>query len=807
MKKMSLIHVVEKRTINYQILSMFIMTTQTHPLTHILGYPRIGAKRELKFAEEAYWQGKSTQAELIEKAQAVETANWQAQIDAGIDVLTVGDFVYYDQILTHATRLGVLPARFAAGKDLNSLDRQFYLARGCAPASQKESKKNQIADVAALEMTKWFDTNYHYLVPELTADQQFNPDFSNLLQQVDRAKALTSSQAKPLKVVVPGLLTFLYLSRIVDNTYKPVHVDHAHDESCNHASEINASQGTLALVDRLIPAYNQLFDQLAAAGVEYVQVDEPILVLDLEQTWKSAFESVYNRLQRRDALKLILTTYFGTLGDNLNLACHLPVAGLHIDITREKTGERFWQQVVDHLPAHKILSLGLINGRSVWAADQVKLNDIVITLKQKLGNRLWVSTGCSLLHVPIDLSQEIVPTEINGKLAFARQKLDELAALAQGKITANAKLNLESLLEFTLVATKRSEPFEQRYAAQQEKLSLPLIPTTTIGSFPQTAEIRAARAAWNKGILSDTDYEAAMQAEIKHAIQVQEELGIDVLVHGEAERTDMVEYFAGLLDGFWLSKLGWVQSYGSRCVRPPIIVGDISRPNAMTVKWIEYANSLTDKVVKGMLTGPVTILNWSFPPAHRSRREVALQLAEVIRQEVSDLQDAGIAIIQIDEAAFREGLPLRKADQPEYWDWAVNSFKHCASSANIDTQIHTHMCYSEFTDCLPQIKAMDADVITIETSRSGLQLLNVFHEQGYPNAIGPGVYDIHSPRTPNASNMQVVIEGALQSIPPERLWINPDCGLKTRNWDETKAALSEMVKMAKQVRESVIANA
>lgn len=392
--------------------------------------------------------------------------------------------------------------------------------------------------------------------------------------------------------------------------------------------------------------------------------------------------------------------------------------------------------MIDHLPAHKILSLGLINGRSAWASNLVALNLIVETAKAKLGHRLLLATSCSLLHVPVDYTRNGTP-EIDGKLAFSRQKLDELVALAKGEITSNDKLNTGSFPEFHLIAQNRAEPFTSRYQAQQAKLNLPLVPTTTIGSFPQTSEIRAA---WNKGDLSDGDYETAMKAEIKHAIDVQEELGIDVFVHGEAEHTDIVEYFAGLLDGFWLSKLGWVQSYGSRCVRPPIIVGDITRSQAMTVKWIEYANSLTDKIVKGMLTGPVTILNWSSPPSHRSRREVSLQLAEVIRQEVGDLQDAGIPIIQIDEAAFREGLPLRKADQAEYWDWAVNSFKHCASSANVDTQIHTHMCYSDFKDCLPEIKAMDADVITIETSRSGLQLLEVFHEQGYPNAIGPGVY-------------------------------------------------------------------
>ncbi|MHA3104590.1 5-methyltetrahydropteroyltriglutamate--homocysteine S-methyltransferase [Acinetobacter sp. ANC 3791] len=758
--------------------------------THILGYPRIGAKRELKFAEEAYWKGESTQAEFLSKAQAIEASNWQAQVDAGLSLLTVGDFVFYDSILSHAVRLGVIPPRFDEAAKLNPVDQQFYLARGRAPAC---------TDVAALEMTKWFDTNYHYLVPEFTANQTFNANFSDLFAQIERAKAFNT----PLKVVVPGLLTFLYLSRIVDDQQKSKET-HVCDCGAEHKG-IAADKATLQFVDALIPAYAQLFDELKARGVEYVQIDEPILVLDLASEWQAAFERVYHLLQRRDGLKLIVTTYFETLGTNLNLAVNLPVAGLHIDITREKVGEFFWKKVIDQLPTHKILSLGVINGRSVWASDLPALDEVVETAKKALGDRLWLSTGCSLLHVPVDLNSEQVPAAIDGKLAFARQKLDELVALATGNIYTNEKLNKTAQSAFELVGQSRPEPFAVRFKVQQEKFNLPLIPTTTIGSFPQTSEIRAARAAWNKGNLSNADYEAAMKKEIAYAIDQQEQLDLDVLVHGEAERTDMVEYFAGLLGGFWLSKFGWVQSYGSRCVRPPIIVGDITRPNAMTVKWIEYANSLTDKIVKGMLTGPVTILNWSFPPAHRTRREVCLQLAEAIRLEVADLQNAGIEIIQIDEAAFREGLPLRKADQAEYWDWAVKSFKHCSSSVNVGTQIHTHMCYSDFKDCLPQITAMDADVITIETSRSGLQLLEVFHQQGYPNAIGPGVYDIHSPRTPSADNMRTVIDGALQTIPAERLWVNPDCGLKTRNWEETRAALKQLVDMAKQVREELAA--
>lgn len=760
--------------------------------THILGYPRIGVKRELKFAEEAYWRGENSQDEFLEKAYAVEAANWQSQVNAGLSFLTVGDFVFYDSILAHTVRLGAIPKRFNEASKLNQIDQQFYLARGRAP---------NCTDVAALEMTKWFDTNYHYLVPELDPAQIFNADFSDLFRQIERAKKYN----KPLKVVVPGLLTFLYLSRVVDDK-KTTDAPNLKKHTCEcstHYTDANTNIATIKFIDALIPVYSKLFDDLAAYGIEYVQVDEPILVLDLAPEWQSAFERVYNLLQRRDSLKLIVTTYFETLAANLNLAVNLPVAGLHIDITREKSGDFFWKKVIDQLPTHKILSLGVINGRSVWASDLVKLDEIVKTAQKSLGKRLWLSTGCSLLHVPVDLKSETIPDEIDGKLAFARQKLDELVALASGHIYINEKITRAADKAFDLVGQSRLENFASRFKAQHAKLNLPLIPTTTIGSFPQTAEIRAARAAWNKGNLSDADYETAMKQEIAYTIKEQENLGLDVLVHGEAERTDMVEYFAGLLDGFWLSKFGWVQSYGSRCVRPPIIVGDITRPKAMTVKWIQYANTLTDKIVKGMLTGPVTILNWSFPPAHRTRREVCLQLAEAIRQEVSDLQDAGIEIIQIDEAAFREGLPLRRTDRAEYWDWAVKSFKHCSSSANIETQIHTHMCYSDFKDCLPEIIAMDADVITIETSRSGLQLLEIFHQQSYPNAIGPGVYDIHSPRTPDAEDMRIVIDGALKSIPAERLWINPDCGLKTRNWVETKAALTELVKMAKQVRKEL----
>lgn len=782
-------------------------TLQPSPIlnSHILGLPRIGAKRELKFALEAYWNGRIDQAALQQQATQIQLDNLQAQVVANLSILTVGDFVYYDAILSHSVRLGILPARFTQAQNLDPLQQQFYLARG---------RTNGCEDVAALQMTKWFDSNYHYLVPELRPEQTFTPDFSDLLAQVK----LAQSFARPIKVVVPGLLTFLYLSRVVgtDSAQTPSTLAPCtHDQACLHSTQQpktdnDAATSTLKFIDALLPIYAQLFSDLAALGVNYVQVDEPILVLDLAPEWQAAFERVYHLLQRRDGLKLILTTYFETLGNNLNLAVNLPVAGLHIDVCREKSGDFFWKKVIDQLPAHKILSLGVVDGRSVWAADQTKLQGILAHAHSQLGERLWVGSSCSLLHVPVDVEAEQLPPELHGKLAFAKQKLSEVAQLAHIRQQNDEQHQTAALHENNTLTTpspthdiqpqRRPHGFTERFAVQQRKLNLPLFPTTTIGSFPQTSEIRAARSAWKQQKLSDADYELAMQQAIGNAIHQQECLGLDVLVHGEAERTDMVEYFAEQLDGFWLSHFGWVQSYGSRCVRPPIIVADVSRPQAMTVKWIQYANSLTEKHVKGMLTGPVTILNWSFPPAHRSRREVCLQIAEAIRLEVNDLQNAGIEIIQIDEAAFREGLPLRKQDQAEYWSWAVAAFQHCASSARMDTQIHTHMCYSEFSDCLPQITAMDADVITIETSRSGLQLLDAFEQQAYPNAIGPGVYDIHSPRTPNWQSMQTVMDTALRSIPAERLWINPDCGLKTRNWPETLSALAQMVHLALQLR-------
>lgn len=743
--------------------------------SHILGFPRIGDKRQTKFALEKYWQGKQDKAATLEALQAVFTTNIENQVDADLSVITTGDFAHYDLVLTQAVAFGIVPPRFEGAETLDTFDRQFYFARGRDHTGQYEDK-------AAWQMTKWFDTNYHYLVPELEANQDFsNTDFTQILKQVADAKAVLANKGveRPLKVVLVGPVSFLYLSS-------------------------SKAEYKLSHLDALLPVYADLLAKLAEQGVEWVQMDEPILSLDLEPRWQQAFERAYHALQQTPP-ELLVASYFDTLGNNCHVACNLPVKGIHIDVTRTSTPKQYVTQVIDHLPSHKILSVGVVDGRSVWTTDQAKAKTVLSLAYEKLGERLWVGTGSSLLHLPVDLSSEIVPNELQGKLAFAKQKLKEVvicAKLATGEVEADSNATSLNLTPIAGDAKVRTGQFNERYAKQQEKLKLPLFPTTTIGSFPQTPEIRKARSQWNKGELSDADYKAAMQAEIKRAVAEQEKLGIDVFVHGEAERTDMVEYFAQYMDGFWLAKNGWVQSYGTRCVRPPIVVGDISRPNAMTVEWIKYAQDLTDKPMKGMLTGPVTILNWSFAPSDTETRDILrLQIAEAIDQEVSDLQDAGIAVIQIDEPAFREGLPLKKADQPHYWDKAVKAFQHSANSANEDTQIHTHMCYSSFHDCLEHISAMDADVITIETSRSGLQLLDAFKNDGYQNAIGPGVYDIHSPRTPSADNMQVVIDEAKKYIPVERLWINPDCGLKTRNWEETISALQNMVEMTKVVRE------
>jgi 5-methyltetrahydropteroyltriglutamate--homocysteine methyltransferase len=764
-------------------------------LAHTLGFPRIGADRELKKALESYWKGDLDQDALKSVGQQLRASHWQLQKDAGIDLLPVGDFAWYDQVLTHSLTFGVIPERFDSALDANglpTLDTLFAMARGatasCCGAEHSKAKY-------ALELTKWFDTNYHYLVPEFSADQAFKLSWEQLFDEVDEARALGHN----VKPVIIGPLTYLWLGKAKGNDFDK-----------------------LDLLERLLPVYNEILVRLAEQGVEWVQIDEPILTLDLPQDWKNAFERAYHILQY-SPLKKLVATYFSGLQDNLGLAVGLPVQGLHIDAVRAPDQ---LLHVLDRLPTYKILSVGLVNGRNVWRCELEPVLEQLQFAQERFGDNLWVSSSCSLLHSPVDLDREDkLDPELKSWLAFAVQKCGEIAVLRDALNDPQSPKVRAALAESRAIQTSRAEsprihktdvqaridaisaadsqrhsPFAKRIEQQRARLKLPAFPTTTIGSFPQTGSIRLARQAFKQGKLSANDYTDAMHSEIRHAVQVQEQLGLDVLVHGEAERNDMVEYFAEQLDGYLFTRFGWVQSYGSRCVKPAIIYGDLSRPNAMTVDWITYAQTLTDKVMKGMLTGPVTMLMWSFPREDISRKVQAQQLALALRDEVVDLEAAGIKIVQIDEAAFREGLPLRRAQWQEYLDWAVEAFRLTASGVRDETQIHTHMCYSEFNDVIESIAAMDADVITIETSRSDMELLEAFEAFDYPNDIGPGVYDIHSPRVPDTAEMVKLMSKAVKRIPAERLWVNPDCGLKTRAWPETEAALVNMVAAARQLR-------
>lgn len=762
-------------------------------LAHNLGFPRIGRDRELKKALEAHWKGELDEAGLRAVGRQLRATHWRLQQDAGIELLPVGDFAWYDQVLAHSLAFGVIPERFRPHGGKPTLDTLFAMARGVS--GNKSSQHICCGGAHAQEMTKWFDTNYHYLVPEFTADQQFELSWEQLFEEVEEGHAL----GHRLKPVLVGPLTYLWLGKA-------------------KGSEFNK----LDLLERLLPVYGEILQRLAAQGVEWVQIDEPILALDLPQDWKNAFERAYNILQREPGKKLI-ATYFAGLEDNLGLAAGLPVDGLHIDLVRAP--EQF-PAILDRLPAYKVLSLGVVNGRNVWRTDLQQALAVLQQAHERLGSRLWVAPSCSLLHSPVDLGREDqLDAELRSWLAFAVQKCAEVgvlvealndpqAARVKAALTASQAVQSsrvqssrihkpavqERLAAVASADSQRQSPFATRIELQRARLNLPAFPTTTIGSFPQTPAIRLARQSFKAGKLTAAEYTEAMHAEIRHAVTVQEQLGLDVLVHGEAERNDMVEYFAEQLDGYAFTRFGWVQSYGSRCVKPAVIYGDLSRPQAMTVSWIEYAQRCTDKLMKGMLTGPVTMLMWSFPRDDIPREQQARQLALAIRDEVVDLEAAGIQIIQIDEAAFREGLPLRKAQWQHYLDWATEAFRLCASGVRDETQIHTHMCYSEFNDVIESIAAMDADVITIETSRSDMELLEAFERFDYPNEIGPGVYDIHSPRVPDSAEMVRLMRKAAQRVPAERLWVNPDCGLKTRGWPETEAALVNMVAAARQLR-------
>ncbi|HAT3992258.1 5-methyltetrahydropteroyltriglutamate--homocysteine S-methyltransferase [Elizabethkingia anophelis] len=763
--------------------------------THNLGYPRIGKKRELKKACEQYWSGKIIQKELLDVSRRIINENLKLQQEAGIDFIPVNDFSFYDHVLDMTLTLGAIPQRYhdvILNKANNELDLYFAMARGY----QKDG-----LDITAMEMTKWFDTNYHYIVPEFSKGQSFKLFSNKIINEFIGARQI-GINAKP---VILGPVSYLLLGKEKEEGFEK-----------------------LDLIDNLLPVYLEILKSLQSHGAEYIQIDEPFLVLDLTDKAKEVYTAVYTKIQKElPNLKIILTTYFEGLEDNLPLALSLPVDTLHVDLVRKP--EQL-ENILATIPENLKLSLGVVDGRNIWKNDFESSLQFIRKAKEQLGEeRILIAPSSSLLHVPYDLDletkEESLPAEIKQWMAYAKQKIKEVALLRD---LSSENPSAESLVAFgenkkaienkrisTLihdakvqqqmdaldaVPVSRQSAFAQRKVQQQEILKLPLFPTTTIGSFPQTKEVRSWRAQFKKGEISAERYTDLLKEETKNTIQRQEKIGIDVLVHGEFERNDMVEYFGEQLKGFAFTENGWVQSYGSRCVKPPVIYGDVSRPEPLTVFWSQYAQSLTSKWVKGMLTGPVTILQWSFVRNDQSRKDTANQIALAIRDEVLDLEKAGIRIIQIDEPAIREGLPLRKKDAAAYLKWAVLAFRISASSVKDDTQIHTHMCYSEFNDIINHIADMDADVITIECSRSQMELLDAFADFEYPNDIGPGVYDIHAPRVPSKEEMVKLLEKAAKVIPSSQLWVNPDCGLKTRGWDETEKALIEMVNAAKEMQ-------
>lgn len=758
--------------------------------THILGYPRIGSKRELKKACEQYWSGKIVLEELLSVGRTICNQNWKIQKEAGISLIPCNDFSYYDQVLDMSLIVGAIPARYhevALKKNNTELDLYFAMARGY----QKDG-----LDITAMEMTKWFDTNYHYIVPEFYKDQRFKLSSDKIFNEFAGA-IQTGINAKP---VIIGLVSYLLLGK-----------------------EKEAGFDKLDLATNLLPVYCEILTRLQEQGAEWIQFDEPFLALDLTEKAKETYHLIYSEIRKKfPKLKVIVATYFDGLKDNLPLAVSLPVNALHVDLVR--TPEQL-EDLLNVIPEHLHLSLGLIDGRNIWKNDYKKSLDFIKKAVDRLGqDRILIAPSCSLLHSPCDLDFETeLNPEIKNWLSFAKQKVKEvvvLKELATGTEEDNILADFEenkkavksretsSLIHnqgvkqraqaVTEKDAQRKNTFKIRKEEQQKALQLPLFPTTTIGSFPQTAEVRSWRAKFKKGDLAAAQYDFLLKEETLRTIRWQEEIGIDVLVHGEFERNDMVEYFGEQLEGFVFTKNGWVQSYGSRCVKPPVIFGDVSRPDPMTVYWSQYAQSQTKKWVKGMLTGPVTILQWSFVRDDQPRSETCKQIALAIRDEVVDLEKAGIRIIQIDEPAIREGLPLRRADWQTYLKWAVEAFRISASGVEDATQIHTHMCYSEFNDIIENIADMDADVITIECSRSQMELLNAFADFKYPNEIGPGVYDIHSPRVPSKEEMIELLRKAQDVIPASQLWVNPDCGLKTRHWEETEKALIAMVAAAKE---------
>jgi 5-methyltetrahydropteroyltriglutamate--homocysteine methyltransferase len=753
-------------------------------IAHNLGFPRIGAKRELKKALEAFWKGDIDAQQLAATGRELRSRHWEMQRQAGLDSVPVGDFSFYDQMLDISAMVGAIPERYRAPAGNIDFTTYFAMARGSDAAPP-------------MEMTKWFDTNYHYIVPEFAPGMRFESRSAKIASQTHEAL----EQGFTPKPVLIGPLTFLWLGK----------------ERARHGKAFSR----LSLLGQLLPIYVSVLRDLHGLGVRWVQIDEPALATDLPEAWLDAYGTAYEQLSAAGP-RLLLATYFGPVDRHVRRLRDLPVAGVHLDLVRG--AEQLDAFLEDH-PAHRVLSLGVVDGRNVWRTDLRKALGLLQRAAQRV-DELWVGPSCSLMHAPVDVALETkLDPELRSWLAFATQKLHEIAVLKRGlehdgREAITDELELSDTVQRSRLSSKRihnpavekrvatltqahacrASDFPSRQRIQRAKLSLPAFPTTTIGSFPQTPAIREARAKFKKGELDAPAYERAMKAEIEHAVREQEHLGLDVLVHGEAERNDMVEYFGEQLSGFAFTQHGWVQSYGSRYVKPPIIFGDVERPKPMTVPWIAYAQSLTERPMKGMLTGPVTILQWSFVRDDQPRSETATQIALAIRDEVADLERAGIKIIQIDEPAFREGLPLRRADWPAYIEWAARVFRIASSPVGDATQIHTHMCYSEFNEIFDVLALLDADVITIESSRSGMELLDAFQRFRYPNEIGPGVYDIHSPRIPSEDEMRTLLEKAASFLSRDQLWVNPDCGLKTRRWDEVLPALRNMVAAAQHMR-------
>ncbi|ALM37820.1 MULTISPECIES: 5-methyltetrahydropteroyltriglutamate--homocysteine S-methyltransferase [Streptomyces] len=759
----------------------------------VYGYPRQGQHRELKKAVEGYWKGRVGADALKETAAELRRANWAQLAEAGIDEVPTGDFSYYDHVLDTSVMVGAVPPRHRAAVDADPLDGYFAMARG-----------NQ--DVAPLEMTKWFDTNYHYLVPELGPDTVFTADSAKQVAELTEALALGHT-ARPVLV---GPVTYLLLA-------KP-------------APGVAEEFEPLTLLDRLLPVYAEVLGDLRAAGAEWVQLDEPALVQDRTPAELNAAARAYRDLGAlTDRPKLLVASYFDRLGEALPVLAKAPVEGLALDFTEAAAANLDDLAAVGGLPGKRLVA-GVVNGRNIWINDHEKSLATLATLLG-LAGRVDVAASCSLLHVPLDTAPERdLDPRILRWLAFARQKTAEIVTLAKGlaqgtgavaaEIAAN-RAALDSRADSPLTRdpavrartaavteadARRPQPYPERAVAQRERLRLPLLPTTTIGSFPQTGEVRAARADLRAGRIDAAGYEERIAAEIAEVIAFQEKAGIDVLVHGEAERNDMVQYFAEQLTGYLATQHGWVQSYGTRYVRPPVLAGDISRPAPMTVGWTTYAQSLTERPVKGMLTGPVTMLAWSFVRDDQPLGETAAQVALALRDEVADLEAAGTSVIQVDEPALRETLPLRAANRPAYLEWATRAFRLTTGGVAPATQIHTHMCYAEFGDIVQAIDDLDADVISLEAARSHMEVAHELAAHGYPREAGPGVYDIHSPRVPGAEEAAALLREGLAAIPAERLWVNPDCGLKTRGWPETRASLENMVAAARTVRAALDAS-